>query len=183
MWSLASRRGPLPRSGTPLAANDTFTGSPKTLTYTPDGNYNGSDGFKFTVTDSGDPAGCGAPGARKGTRLNSTHQMISNAVISLKEKPTAAASPASLSLNEDGSTTVDVSGSDVETAAAGLFFKRTAAHPHLPSFPTRRSSDLNDTFTGSPKTLTYTPDGNYNGSDGFKFTVTDSGDPAGCGAP
>src|SRR5438105_1342822 len=90
----------------------------------------------------------------------------------VNDQPTAAASPASLTLNEDASTTVDLSASDVETAAANLTFTVTAApahgmlflgttvHGNLHSFPTRRSSDL------------YAPDANYNGADSFKFKAT-----------
>src|SRR5438552_17769262 len=97
MWSLASRRGPLPRSGTPLAANDTLTGSPKTLTYTPDGNYNGSVGFYPTRRASDLPAGCGAPSAGCDAASSSTEVSVPITVSPVNDKPTAS----------DGSATMD----------------------------------------------------------------------------
>src|SRR2546430_1592468 len=162
LWA-APVHGTLSRSGTPLAANDTFTGSPKTLTYTPDGNYNGRSEERRVGKESrsrwspyDSKNNCDAA-----SRSSEVTVPITGSPVN--DKPSAAASPASLSLNEDGSTTVDVSGSDVETAAAALVHTLTAAPAHGTLSRSGTPLAANDTFTGSPKTLTYTPDGNYNG--------------------
>ncbi len=56
----APAHGTLVHGATTLGDGDTFTGSPQDVTYTASSNYHGADNFKFTVTDTGDPAGCSA---------------------------------------------------------------------------------------------------------------------------
>src|SRR5437763_171566 len=102
-----------------MADGDSFSGSPQTLGYSPDANYNGADSFKFTVTDTGDPVGCSTSPPACDAPLTSLEQTVAITVNPVNDRPTTSASPSSLNLNEDGSTTVAVSGADVETGEVG----------------------------------------------------------------
>src|SRR5207245_2660842 len=112
-------------------AHGTLSGTAPSVTYTPDANYNGTDSFKFTVTDRGDPDDCGTPSASCTAPLTSDPATVSITVNAVNDKPTALASPSSLTINEDAAaTTVTLSGQDVETSAANLAFTITAAPAH-----------------------------------------------------
>jgi VCBS repeat-containing protein len=161
--------GTLTNGATTLATGSTLVGSPKTVTYTPAGDFHGSDSFKFKVTDTGD----GVSAA-----LDSDEVTVPITVNAVNDKPIAAATPASLTLNEDTSGTVELSGTDVETAAAALTFTITAAPAHGVLKNGATTLAAGSTFVGSPTTVTYTPAANFNGSDSFKFKVTDTGDGA-----
>lgn len=95
-----------------------------------------------------------------------------------------AALPQSANVSEDGQVAVTLSGSDVETPLRGLVFTITSL-PVYGSFKrsTGESVAVNDAFVGPP-TLIYEPGAAWEagGSDSFRFTVTDDGDPAGSSA-
>jgi uncharacterized delta-60 repeat protein len=126
-----------------------LTGTAPGLTYTPEGNYSGPDSFTFKVNDG-----------REDSVSNGTITITVNAV---NDTPTANSQP--ISTNEDTSKNITLTGSDVETSSGNLSFAITA-------------SPANGLLTGTPPNVTYTPASNYNGSDSFKFTVTDTGDGA-----
>jgi hypothetical protein len=155
------------------------------FTYDSATNYNGADSFTYAVTDRGDPDSCGAPLGTCSAALTSDTKTVSITVNPLNDKPSASASPASPSTPEDTTKTVTLSGSDVETAVANLAFTITQvpANGTLKYGATTLSNG--STLSGSPKNVDYVPNTNFNGSDSFKFKVTDTGDPAGCsgGAP
>src|SRR5205823_3818206 len=90
--------------------------------------YNGADSFKFVVIDRGDPDNCST--APCSAALASAERTVLITVNPVNDAPLTGASPASLTLNEDGSATTSVSGSDVETTAANLTFKITAIPAH-----------------------------------------------------
>ncbi|MDP9353014.1 MAG: PKD domain-containing protein, partial [Chloroflexota bacterium] len=142
-------------------------------TYTPEANYNGEASFAYKVCDDGQTNGTADPRCVTGT--------VNVAVAPINDKPKAAASPATLNIAEDSAPqTVVLTGSDVETADADLRFTITAAPKHG-ALEHKASVDAlaaGDTFTGSPTDVTYTPDADYNGTDGFSFKVTDTGDGA-----
>src|SRR5207248_156744 len=120
---------------TTLHDGDTFTGSPSDVTYQPNANFNGTDSFTFKVTDTGDPAGCTGAAPACDAPLSSDPQTVNITVDPVNDQPTTSASPANLtganSINEDAAaTTVSLSGSDVETAAANLKFTVTASVLH-----------------------------------------------------
>src|SRR5439155_14078613 len=121
-------------------------------TYTPAGNYNGSDSFKFTVTDTGD-----GPSAA----LTSSEATVSITVSPVNDAPTANSQ--AVTTDEDAPKAITLTGSDLETPAASLIFTVTSD----PSY---------GSLSGTAANLTYTPAANYNGSDSFKFKVTDTGD-------
>jgi VCBS repeat-containing protein len=128
--------------------------------YTPAANYNGADSFAFTVTDTGDPAGVGTSPA-----LTSNPATVGITVAPVNNKPTATAQ--SVSVNEDGSVNITLSGTDVETAAASL----VAAIGTQPTHGTL-------TLLGGNQ-YRYIPAAHYNGTDSLTFTVRDDGSPAG----
>ncbi|MBC8003080.1 MAG: tandem-95 repeat protein, partial [Opitutaceae bacterium] len=124
--------------GSPL--HGTLTGIPPNLTYTPVANYNGPDSFTFTASD--------------GT-LTSSPATVSITVNAVNDTPVAFAQ--SVSVNEDGTLAITLTGTDVETSSLN-FAKTSPAHGAL---------------TGTAPNLTYTPATHYNGPDSFTFTVSD----------
>ena len=88
------------------------------------------------------------------TALNSTE--IAALYSSVNDVPVADAQ--SVSLNEDDSVAITLSGSD----AIGYDLTYSVA-----------SQPSNGTLSGTAPNLTYTPDANYNGADSFTFTVND----------
>ncbi|CAN1484352.1 Delta-60 repeat [Burkholderiaceae bacterium] len=112
-------------------------------TYTPVGNYNGSDSFTFKVND--------------GT-VDSAVATVSISVAAVNDAPLATA--ASASTDEDTAKTGTLTGTDVEGNT--LTFAKIAD-------PSHGTVSIN----ASTGAYTYTPVGNYNGSDSFTFKVND----------
>ena len=79
-------------------ANGSLSGTAPNITYTPNGNFNGSDSFTFTVTDNDGET--------------STAGIVSVTVTS--ENDTPAASAQSLTTEEDNATGVTLSGTDID---------------------------------------------------------------------
>lgn len=156
-------QGALKYNGVAVTAGQTFTGPPANLTYTAPTNApaaGATDAFKFTVID---PAG-----------EASSQATVSINVAAVNDR--AVATPASVSVAEDGKVTIALAGSDEETAAAALKFRIT-------SLPTQGVLKYNgvavtvgQTFTGSPANLTYEPGAETEGNttDSFNFVVIDS---------
>jgi DNA/RNA endonuclease G (NUC1) len=116
------------------------------IVYTPAADFNGSDSFTYTVSDS-----------HGGTATAN----VTVTINPVNDKPTADAQ--SVSTNEDNAAALTLTGSDVETSAASLSFEVVASPTH-------------GTLSGTGSNLTYTPAANYNGGDSFTFKVTDTGD-------
>ena len=145
---------------TPTQGSLTLIG-PRLYLYQPVANYEGPDSFTYTVTDNGDPPGSHLnPGDR-----TSPPATISVTVDPFNVRPTAA--PQSAATDEDVPKDITLGGADVETPLDDLVFTITTPPQHGTLGP----------LVG--RQVTYTPTGHYNGPDSFKFTVTDSGDPAG----
>jgi lysophospholipase L1-like esterase len=126
----------------------TLSGTAPNLTYTPAANYNGPDTFTFKAND--------------GT-FDSNTATVSITVTAINDPPTADGQ--SVATDQNTSKAITLTGSDTETSSGSLTFAVTVSPTH-------------GTLTGTPPNLTYSPDANYNGSDSFKFTVTDTGDGA-----
>jgi len=122
-------------------AHGTLSGTPPNVTYTPDLNYNGTDSFTFTAND--------------GT-VNSPEATISIEVRPVNDTPTA--DPKSVSLDEDSSLSIVLTGSDIDGDPLTYAVLADPAH---------------GTLTGTPPNLTYLPETNYYGPDTFTFTAND----------
>jgi len=116
-----------------------------TYTYTPDADYTGTDSFTYTIDDG-----------RGGTDTATA----TITVTPVNDAPTAVAGAAAL--NEDDVIVSSVTASDVEDATVDLVF----------SLNTGPSDGV---VTVDPDgTYEYTPDADFNGTDSFTYTVTDT---------
>ena len=122
-------------------ANGVLTGTAPNLTYTPSADFNGTDSFTFEVNDG---------------ILSSAPQTVSIVVAPINDAPTA--DPASVSINEDGSAIVTLTGSDPDGDTLTFNVLTPPA---------------NGVLTGTAPNLTYTPNSDFNGTDSFTFEVTD----------
>jgi subtilisin family serine protease len=111
------------------------------LIYSPNENYNGTDSFSFQVYDGS---------------VYSGTVFVSLAVTAVNDAPMA--NPQSVSLDEDSSIDITLSGSDVENSPLSY----TIVAP-----PT------SGILSGTGTTRTYTPNQNFNGTDIFTFKVSD----------
>ena len=122
-------------------ANGTLSGKAPNLSYTPKANFAGSDSFEFTARDG---AAVSAP------------KVVSLTVTPVNDAPTATAQ--SLTLAEDSSIAVRLSGQDVDGDTLAYSIAR---------------SPLNGTIAGAPPNVTYTPNPNFAGEDSFEFLARD----------
>src|SRR5439155_578701 len=92
-------------------------------------------------------------------------------VVPVNDAPAATAQ--AVSLSENATAAITLSGSDLETSDPANLTYTIVAGP------------TNGVLSGTGGNRTYTPNAHYNGADSFTFTVTDSGDPENCsgGAP
>lgn len=135
----AFSKGSEPSHGT-LSLN-TATGE---YTYTPESNYNGSDSFTYTVSD---------------TASTSVAATVMITVAPVNDVPIATA--ASVTTKKGTAVTGTLSGTDVDTGTTLNFAKVTD--------PVHGTVTI-DAATGA---YTYTPAAGYTGTDSFTFTVSD----------
>ncbi|MBX3706436.1 MAG: tandem-95 repeat protein [Pseudomonadales bacterium] len=122
-------------------SNGSLSGAAPNLTYTPNANFNGSDSFTFVVND--------------GT-VDSAPATVSITVTPENDAPVANGQ--AVSVAEDGSVSITLTGSDIDGDA--LSFSVSGG----PS---------NGGLSGSAPNLTYTPNPDFNGADSFTFVVND----------
>ena len=126
-----------------------------TAVYTPELNFNGSDGFTFTVSN--------------GTNESAPAE-VTIEVIPVNDAPTANAQP--VTTQENTAVVITLRGSDVD---GDLLTFRIAAPPARGTL-----SPLAQERRNNEATVTYTPNPKFTGSDGFRFRVNDgtvSSDP------
>ena len=127
----------------------TVTG--RTVTYTPDLNWNGSDSFTYTVTDQS--------GA-------SDTAVIDITVSAVNDDPAPVNDTAQT--NEDTPVTIDVLANDTDIDTdSGLNTAPQEITISAAGTPFHGSAAI------SEGKIVYTPDADYNGSDSFTYTVTD----------
>ena len=168
-------KGPTNENGQTLtvvsvsALHGTVTTDGTTVTYTPDADYNGSDTISYTISDDGTTDGVADPLTDSST--------VAVTVTPVNDVPTATSQ--TVTVTEDGSVSLTLSGDDLETVEANMTYTVTS----LPSGGILRDSggnavEVGDNFTGPPA-LTYEKGAacQGEGSTSFDFTVTDRGDP------
>jgi hypothetical protein len=119
------------------------------LLYSPNPDFNGNDSFTFKANDG---------------KLDSAIATITIAVTPVNDRPVADAQ--SVSVNEDHSVGINITGSDLDGDALTFDIIDLPAHGSL---------------SGTAPALVYTPSSNYFGSDSFSFRVSDgqtSSEPA-----
>jgi len=136
--------------------NGTLTlNSDGSFDYTPNADYNGPDSFTYKATDDSNTA------------------TVSITVTPVNDAPVATDD--TRTMNENGAQiTIDLASlvSDVETSDANLTY-------NIVSGPTPAQG----TLSGTGSTRTFDSADNFNGSVEIIYTVSDRGDPDGCGTP
>ncbi len=122
-------------------SHGTLSGTLPNLTYVPAANFNGTDSFEFVVADAS---------------ANSSTTVVSLTVTPVNDAP--AASSQSISLAEDTTADVLLSGTDVEGTT--LTFSIVEAPQH-------------GSLSGQGAELRYTPTTNFNGNDSFRVVAND----------
>ena len=122
-------------------AHGSLSGSAPDLLYTPAADFNGSDSFTFVANDG---------------LVDSVPATVTIAVEAVNDAPLANIQ--SVSLAEDGSAAITLSGSDVEGDALAFSVVSEPGH---------------GTLSGTAPDLTYTPAADYFGPDVFTFLVND----------
>ncbi len=112
--------------------------------FTPTSNFFGPDSFSYRVIDGNG---------------GSATAVVSLTINSVNDLPVG--NNQSVTVAEDGSVGITLTGSDVETSPASLVYTVATGPAH-------------GTLSGTAPNLTYTPAANYFGSDSFTFTVTDT---------
>jgi hypothetical protein len=116
--------------------------------YEPALGYIGSDTLKLTLDDQGQVGLGGGKTTIKEIAIN---------VGAINHRPTA--DDKSLTLAEDGSAGVTLTGADTDSDTLSFAVETQPTHGDL---------------TGTPPSLTYTPDPNFVGSDSFTYTTADA---------
>ncbi|MFC1610846.1 Ig-like domain-containing protein, partial [Myxococcota bacterium] len=124
--------------------------APLTVTYTPDSGYGGSDSITFTITDTDGAV--------------STPVVVNIGVGAVNDIPVAT-DPSPVTTNEEEPVAFNLTGTDVEDSADLLTVDVTVD----PS-----NGTLSASSGGAPLPVIYTPDPDFNGTDTFEFTVTDT---------
>ncbi|TQV87089.1 Ig-like domain-containing protein [Aliikangiella coralliicola] len=122
-------------------ANGVLTGTAPNLIYTPNGNFNGSDSFTFKTNDG---------------VVDSVTVTVQLQVNAVNDLPIAVAQ--SLTVEEDGTLAITLTGSDVDGDALSY---------SIVTLPTQ------GVLSGDAPNLVYSPLANFNGSDTFTFIVND----------
>ncbi|MGK4567264.1 beta strand repeat-containing protein [Flavobacterium sp. 3HN19-14] len=128
-------------NGTPSQADDT-------ITYVPNADFNGTDTFSYTITDSNG---------------DTSTAVVTITVTPVNDLPLAAND--STFTNEDIPVTITVMGNDTFGGDG----------PAATDPVTIGTAPLHGAVVVNPdNTITYTPAANYNGNDSFTYTITDS---------
>ncbi len=116
--------------------------------FTPTANFNGAASFTYTLQDNGKTNGV--------DDFKTATANVTFNITAVNDAPTATAQ--SVTTDEDVAKAITLAGVDVDNDT--LTFSIVAQPTH-------------GTLTGTGATRTYTPNGNFNGSDSFTFKVND----------
>jgi hypothetical protein len=153
---------PLTVTGASVPAHGTAAVNPdKTITYTPTGSYFGPDSFTYSISDGN--------GGTASATVSITVNFVNHAPV---------ASGQSVSLNQDTTSTVTLTGTDSDNDAlrfkvttlptSGKLYDGTGTGGHLIV-----AGDLPYALTGAGNLATYQPNANYFGPDSFQFKAND----------
>jgi len=139
------------------------------LTFTPAPDAFGSATVTVQLHDDGGTANGGVD--------TSASQTFTIAVSAVNDAPIAAAQ--TVTTNEDNPVSIVITGTDIDSAA--LTYTVVSGPSHGTILPgntgTMTCTPGTTTITGTPsnctKSLSYSPSGNYNGSDSFTYKVND----------
>lgn len=120
----------------------TLSGTVPNLTYTPNKDYIGSDSFTFIVNDGA---------------VDSAPATVAIDVKTTNHPPVADTQN-DISVDENKSVSINLTGSDIDGDALHFSIATTAAH---------------GTLSGTVPNLTYTPNTDYSGTDSFTFVAND----------
>ncbi|MEM1263492.1 MAG: Ig-like domain-containing protein [Pseudomonadota bacterium] len=121
--------------------NGALSGALPSVTYTPNSNFNGSDSFVVVANDGA---------------ADSVPFVVPVTVTAINDAPVA--DPAAISVAEDGSLSIVLTGSDVDGDTLTFSVQQ---------------SPSNGAVTGTAPNLTYAPAADFNGADSFTFVVSD----------
>ena len=121
-------------------SHGTLSGLAPDLVYQPSSNYHGPDSFAFKVNDG---------------KIDSASVVIAISVAPVNDAPLAE--PQAVSVNEDSTVAITLTGSDVD----GDVLTYSVTGP------------ANGDLSGTAPNLIYRPKANYFGRDGFSFQVSD----------
>ena len=130
---------------TPPAHGTAAVADDGTIIYTPETDFNGEDRFTYTVSD-------GAGGTAEAS--------VSITVTAVNDAPVAADDAATT--DEETTVTIDVLANDTDADGDPLTVQSMTDPSH---------GTLTDNGDG---TITYTPETDFNGTDAFTYTVSDS---------
>jgi VCBS repeat-containing protein len=122
-------------------SSGSLSGTPPSVTYTPNADFNGGDSFTFQANDGG---------------LDSNVATVSITVAAVNDPPVA--DDQSVTTDEDTPVGITLTASDVDGD---------------PLTYAVASSPSNGGLSGTPPSVTYTPDADFNGSDSFTFQAND----------
>lgn len=128
-----------------------FVLSGDTLSYTPDADFNGQDGFTFKVNDG------------------IADSEIAAVSITVIDEPPVANDQA-VSVDEDTAAAITLTGTDVDGDPLEFIVLTLPANGVLTIGPNTLTSAP---FSLNLNTVTYTPNTNFNGQDSFTFRVND----------
>ena len=123
-----------------------------TITYTPDGNFNGLDSFVYTVTDKAGDSDTGK---------------ISLTINAVNDAPET--NPDADVIDEDTSITMDVAGNDEDVDTDDLLNAVPQSAPTLFSV----GGAEHGTVKMEGGKAVYTPNKDYNGTDSFTYQISD----------
>ncbi|MBT5535267.1 tandem-95 repeat protein, partial [Candidatus Poribacteria bacterium] len=161
LWDGAAQTASMASAAGGLVSISATSADIATATYTPPADFNGSDSFDFVVDD--------------GT-VDSPSISVSVTVTAVDDPPVADAVSEALAVWENGSLDIDLSGSDVDSAA--LSFSLGDASVPFPTLEmattnggavTLSDADPSDALA----TATYVPPADYDSVDTFSFRVSD----------
>ena len=150
----------------PTPAQGTLSGTGSTRTFDSADNFNGSVEIIYTVTDRGDPDGCGTPDDGCDAPESSDQGKVTVTVSPANNAPTIAVAAGGSCGSASG--TMNLTLGDAETAAGSLTLAKSSSKTTLVP-----NSNITFGGSGANRTVTITPAANKSGNATITLTVSD----------